>query len=288
MLNWNKVAVRINNTGIMAQSASLSNQSNLTPIFGLGYKGGLDESVNGPQVSEVSIAYIPKAQSDPFWGVLGDYKTANNISPVVLTIGGISGSFYMTNYSISFQPNTLVSASASFRSFNAISGEFQELEDNTNENIDFTGFFNGYTTNVGYNTFEFQPFDPESDEPFVGSPPQLEIPNLYNLSYNTEFELNPIYPIGFKEPSEVQINGGNENFSFVMEEFRNQGFSGAYFKDLLNFSSSDIKSFNMGFDFTSNQSSINIDFTNGVVDSSSFDVGVGAYLYTTFNVTKQF
>lgn len=277
-LNWQNVVVKINGSGIKAQSVSFSNQSSLSPTFALGYKGSVNDSVNGPQTSEISINYTPQADQDPNWGILNQYKaqTLPELQPYLLNIGGISGMFYLNSYSINFQPNNLVGASVSYRCFSPISGELTALT-YENEEVEFTGFFNGLTVSVD-----------TTDPNILGPAPQENNPPVYALNYDTALDINPVYVIGNKFPIDVQLNGGEEKFSLLTNKFNNQTFSGKTLQSLINYNTTQITAYTMGILNGSNNSRIYINFSGGIVNNTSFDVSVGGYTYITYNCTKQF
>lgn len=279
MINFQNTLVKVNNTGIKAQSVSLSSNSSLSPIYALGYKEPLSHAVSGPQTTEISINYTPQADADPNWSLLNNKKTiyeVYNTSPVPIILGGISGSFYLKSYSISFSPNSTVKAVANYQSFGQISGLLSP-DSSSPENNEYTGFFNGLSFNV--NTY---------DPSILGPALPAQSIDLYALSYSADFNINPIYGLGSKYPIQVNLLGGSEKLSFTKEDYVNPGFSGLSVKETIGLIDNNIICYNIGKLYGQGNSQIAINISGMKATKNSTDFSVGNYSFTNYDVEKFF
>lgn len=227
MYTFQDVGVYINDiTGVIAQSAVVNQSNSLSPNQLVGVIN-TNHIPNGPVKTEVSIEYLVKVASDP---IINEVESENqridsyslfteNVNPLVLKVGNLSGTFFLSNCKFSFSTDNIATASASFVGYGTLSGlgepkpaaSLALLANAQNE------IGHGLTTSI---------VDYSSGEE--------DITPLYGLEYSFSRALNPIYKIGSKEPIQVLCGQISKNTSLTLENFRSVDFSGAQISSLFN------------------------------------------------------
>lgn len=262
MFNGSEISIKINGTGIQSQSISFKQNGNVIAIDSIGNLVPQVYSHDGAPIYDVSFSYIPIIEADPVYGCLQDIK--NNIdNNYVVEAAGVSGTFKLQSYSISFTPNNSVAATANYRGFYPISGEFA-ASTLSNQESDRNKYLNGFSLAV------------ES----AGGATQLPI---YNFSYQAEANYTPLYGFNSKYPIQISLLGGEESFNFTTDSFKNLDFSGKFAKEVLNYPTNLIKAFSLD-----GQNYLDFNFSGAKVRDSEFNVQVNSYLFSNFSFFKRF
>jgi hypothetical protein len=197
-------SIRINNTGLIAESVSLSQSNSLVPIYAIGRAGCNNNSINGQIKNTLSISYLMDYLGEPNLFTISGYKANLTTTGVNVRFDGLSGSFYLESLSFNLQPNSAVIANAGFVNFDNITGHF------TGGNpYNVTGF-------VNYRSYNgFSSFITNSNRPIL------------DLDYQFQASLEPIYRVGQKTPYNVILNNSNENIKITMDNWTGINFYGS-------------------------------------------------------------
>jgi hypothetical protein len=122
MLEFKDCDVIINGQGVLCENASLNYLNSLRPMYLVGNQE-VKNIPAGSIRSNVDISYFLKVDNDPVFAIIQSIK--NNpfdLSPVILKVAGISGSFFLERVSLKCLPNTTNRVAATFVSFEFLSG----------------------------------------------------------------------------------------------------------------------------------------------------------------------
>jgi hypothetical protein len=154
LLNYQDVGVSINHnnvgtTYLQANNASISFSVPIEPVRALGQKNSIAEIPSGPPEGSIQIDYIVIG-SDPGRSIFESYvnlaNTPSNIRTSI-TIGGRTfPSGYLTSYSISAEPNSIINASLSFNVYGEFN--FNELVSSQNPAIPSPSIAHGSKTSI--------------------------------------------------------------------------------------------------------------------------------------------
>lgn len=205
----NNVGVFVDGSGLLAESASISQDINLTPIQVLNRKGAISQNINGGPVSHFNISYLLELNNEPNIIQLSFLKTGwQNINPQIVSIAGITGNCYLESYNFSINPNQSVKSSASYISYNILSGYLQGNKTYTYNLENSTGLAYGQTSFLGINAN-------------YNSPP------TYSFSYQFSANWQPIYAFSGVYPIQVNLLGGQETFQFEKDFYTGISPSGS-------------------------------------------------------------
>lgn len=238
MLEARNCNIRINNTGIMAQNVTLNSSNSVVPVQSVG-KRGFDRYVpNGPVTHTLSIDYVLKTEREPNYQIYNSLKNlsdSSSHSPALISIGGITGNFYLNSYSVSSSPNNISKAQASYVNFDLSlsgylndskqdnysiltteSGEDIETEDGlslfmTEGSLDYAGDYDGFAN--GWTTFLYENAELSQDP-------------VYDFGYSFQAEWEPTYLIGSKTASQVDLMNYRESISLIREVYTKPKYSG--------------------------------------------------------------
>lgn len=226
MYTFQDVGIYINDiSGVIAQSAVVNQSNSLSPNQLVGVVN-TSHIPNGPVKTEVSIEYLVKVVSDP---IINQVESENeridsyglfteNVNPLVLKVGNLSGTFFLSNCKFSFSTDNIATASASFVGYGVLSGlgEPKPTASSALSTVE-NEIGHGLTTSI---------VDYSSGEE--------DITPLYGLEYSFSRALNPIYKIGSKEPIQVLCGQISKNTSLTLENFHSVDFSGIQIASLFN------------------------------------------------------
>lgn len=274
MLFFDQTDVTVNGTGILAQSASLDIASNIQPFRAVGKRGVINQGPTGPKQNSAQTSYLIEVDNEPNYGIVNYLKnfssTSQEVEPLTLNFGGVSGLFYLQSYSLQAQPNSPIQASVSYVGFNQTSGQVKEKSGSVTYNASSgSGIaygFSAYLTTTG----------------------TYSVPGDFSFSYDFSATYIPVYKMGSTEPLAVKLVGGAESMSVTRTGIYDPTFSGAYATDVLfdMNGSTGIQIFGMKFLCDSDPSdSLDINVSGAVVNTTSVNYGVGqiALTQTTFN-----
>lgn len=206
------IAVVFNGSGILAESATITTRNTLNPVQSLNRHGSIKQSPRGGLESTFNISYFVEI-SDPILRHVGFLRTGVqnfHFDGQVVSVGGITGNCYLTNYNIKIEPNKIGRATVGFSSYNDLSGYLQ----NTPSTINFavlggTGLLHGYST-------------------FIPDKTNYTTSKTYDFEYGITMNWNPVYVIGNPFPNQVNLMGGVETFSITKDYYTGVKFSGSF------------------------------------------------------------
>jgi hypothetical protein len=218
MLYFDNVDVILNNTGIMAESASVEQTNSLTPIFSIGRKGISAQAPSGPHKTTFQVNYYLELDNEPSYEVISTIKNLINettLSGIQIEIAGVTGyNCFLDSYSFKAVANELIKASVSFSSYVPLSGKFNKKRSDVvyNKSNSIAHGWSTYVVSTG--TYESLP--------------------TYELAYNFIAAWEPIYVIGKKTPLEVKLLSANEKVSITKDKYAEVTFSGkSPFNDII-------------------------------------------------------
>ena len=131
MLQFHNSEISLSGMEMLCQSISVTEQSSLTPIYAIGYRGSNYQSPSAPNKTSVSINYYCEITGDIPNTLTNLAKNYNfNSFPLNLAVAGKTGSAYLTKYSLSCAPHDLILASADFDIFHELSGLYTQQNSN--------------------------------------------------------------------------------------------------------------------------------------------------------------
>jgi len=197
MLQFHNSEISLSGRKMMCQSININEESSLTPIYTMGYRGANYQSPSEANKTSVSINYYCEVTGDVPNILLNQIKNYNfNSFPTVLAVAGKTGSAYLTKYSLSCSPNQAVIASADFDIFHELTGSFTRQNSNlVNQynNSNASGIAHAWST-------------------FPKTHNNLSTGTLISFDYVSSMEWRPIYKIGRNTPVETKFIKGTENF----------------------------------------------------------------------------
>ncbi len=219
MLKFQNCQATIQDIRILCQSASISEQASISPIYSLGFKGPINSSTNNPLKNTFQLDYIIETISD--WNsILLSYTKNYDFSqfPTTIVVGNITGVGYLDSYRLEIIPNEPIKASASYSIFNPLSGY---LNEQPSFYPDIYNIYNGSGIGHSWTTYA-----KKSDNSLTGS--------LIQCSYSIKLDWQPVYKIGSKFPVEVKFLKAEENFNITNEYNLKIKSSGETFENVFN------------------------------------------------------
>jgi len=215
-LFFDEIDAIIAGSGILAESASISSENSLSPLYVLGNKGIINQSPSGPLRSSFSFNYVLESNYDPVQNIVSYLKTGRettNYESTIVSLGGITGNCFLDSYSLKSSPNDVTKANVSFISFLPLTGFLQDKKGNINYNSSNTsGISHGWTTYFS------------------------NINNkIYEMDYSFKPNWEPVYTLGSVFPRQIQFLGAQEDMSFVKDIYTGIQFSGQNATGYFNF-----------------------------------------------------
>lgn len=249
MINFNQIDVLISGSGVLAQSASIDSSNSLTPIYSIGKYNPCNHSPNGAIKNNFSISYIPETSNEINYNIVSYLRTlANDVihSGIQVVIGGVTGyNCYLNSYSLRVAPNEILNVSVNYSSFQEISGNLNQKQNTTYNAKDFIPY--------GFSTF------------ILNSGDASNLP-VFDFSYDFSANWEPIYKVGQKTPTQVNLMSASESLSFTRDTLTKIQFSG--------------QKLNEGY-FTINGNDTTIDIYNWQVYCS----GTGSFTPLIFDIS---
>ena len=234
----------VNQSGIMATNASISQSNSLVPAYSLGKYWAVNQIPNGPIQSTFSISYYPSVTREPNYQILNTIRGLSDdilYSGTRIVIAGVTGfNCYLRSYEIQSSPNNLVKANETYDTFVNLSGQISPRSfASTSDwgNLDLmteSGDWEDLTvmdSSGDWGSIEdpvLEAFDknPHGWTTYISSSGNKLIAPTYDFNYRFNANWQPVYLIGQKVPTEVHLMGGTEEMSFVRDNFTHIQFSG--------------------------------------------------------------
>jgi hypothetical protein len=216
----------VETSALSVTNVSFSSTSSITPVKSLGKKQAYFHQVTSDAViHNVNITYNIE-NDDLIANVIADIKnrgvgfatstrtdTASFATTSSINIGGLLYSgLYLDNFSFSVEPNSIVSAQASFFTYDPPSGQIGSDYSYAGTLMD-QNFLHGSrsTTDLTPNAYETQVED--YDE-------------LFSIAYNFKAEYLPVKILNYRRPKTVKLNGASEEFEMSESLYRRVLYTG--------------------------------------------------------------
>ena len=208
-------------------NVGFSSTSSITPVKSLGKKQAYFHQVTSDAViHNVNITYNLQNDDPITSNIIADIKSrgygfstsastdgASFATTSAINIGGLLYSgLYLDNFSFGVEPNSIVSAQASFFTYDPPSGQIGS--DYTYANpLNNQNFVHGSrsTTNLTPNAFETQV---ESYD------------ELFSIAYSFKAEYLPVKILNYRRPKTVKLNGASEEFEMSEALYRRILYTG--------------------------------------------------------------
>lgn len=212
-------------------NVSFSTTNNITPVKSLGKKQAYFHQVTSDAViHNVNITYNIQ-NDDPIANVIADIKnrgvglttnTSTDTSSFATTssinIGGLLYSgLYLDNFSFSVEPNSIVSAQASFFTYDPPSGQIGS---------DYT--YAGGLTNQNF-LHGSRMASPSATTLLTPDTYETQVENydeLFSIGYNFKAEYLPVKILNYRRPKTVKLNGASEEFEMSESLYRRILYTG--------------------------------------------------------------
>lgn len=199
---YDQCEININNTGVLAVSANFNSDISLGPVYTLGKRKPFKKQITtGPNNSTFQITYLINPTGDPAFNTVKEIKnfisTPSSYNGVTIGFAGVTGSkCYLNNYSLKIEPNNVITAQASYITYDPVITNtlFQTPKLNQNPNkASADSIAHSSKTNLisGRTIFAKGTIDELTAD-------------LYSLSYTFACNLQPIYVLGQQTPIEVK------------------------------------------------------------------------------------
>jgi len=209
MLFFSDCEVKVNGSGIFADSASFSTQNSIQSYPILGYKSPSTQMPNDIIRGNISVSYFVEADNEPNLNIINKIKSGEQYftwEPEQIVLGGITGYGYLEGYNLKINPLEPGRAQANYSVVMPLSGSFSAVRSSRTPN--YTGMINGWNTSL------LSPI--ESPGSFLP----------LDMTYNFRAAWNPVTVFGEKNPMQVQFLNGEESLSMTAESTRGIAFSG--------------------------------------------------------------
>lgn len=217
-LQFNKINISVNNTNILCESASLSQESLQKPLYGINYASPLDYSPNSLK-NTLNITYFIEVNNEPNYNIISGLKLSNvtGDTQAIINLGGIIFTGYLNKLTFTVAPVQTIKAQASYDIFTPITGNFAQ-GNNTDGNL-----YN-LTNSSGLSNY-FSVFLSSGNTNISSS-------NILQFDYSFSCNIIPIFAIGNTYPVQVYISETNETMNTISEIQNNNQFSGQNLIDL--------------------------------------------------------
>ncbi len=220
-MNFNNIEIKVDGSGIACPSLNYSIQNNLNEIGIAGFqKWSPKQLQNGGQVVKIGFNYYPDNANDLLLDHVFQCHTGSVHSvmhPFKISFAGITGMFYLENYSIRVSPNSINECSASLTCFSPITGSITSYSPYS--------YYSSGGKFIHADSTRFS-LDGESVDFDVNS-----------IGYSMALSYAPIYIIGSQNPFQVLLTHGEQSLSmaFGQESLHSQPtLSGKYLPSFLN------------------------------------------------------
>jgi|APGre2960657444_1045066.scaffolds.fasta_scaffold09569_2 hypothetical protein len=215
-------------------NVSFSTTNNITPVKSLGKKQAYFHQVTSDSViHNVNITYNIQ-NDDPIANVIADIKnrgyafttnaitdTSSFASTSSINIGGLLYTgLYLDNFSFSVEPNSIVSAQASFFTYDPPSGQIGS--DYTYAGgLNNQNFLHGSRMLADNAYYGGTLLTPDTYETQVEN-----YDELFSIGYNFKAEYLPVKILNYRRPKTVKLNGASEEFEMSESLYRRILYTG--------------------------------------------------------------
>lgn len=278
MIYFDKVDVKVNNSGLLAESVTVESQNEIQPAYVLGKKGILNQVPEGPIETTFNISYYVKLDQEPVFAIVNELKNlTGSYTGVNIEVAGCTGfQSYLVNYNLRSLPNELVKATANFITYTNLSGSLRE-----SPQASVTGISGnlaiGWTTHV------------VSGNSYLTSP-------IYELEYSFDANWAPTYILGQSTPCSVEMLNGQETITVVRDVYKHIQFTGeeacegnnALIPTHSNDKSIDILSYSFIGDNSITTPVLTIDITGFRIKTINLEAKIDDWPRTVTNIIKNY
>jgi len=269
-------------TGILANQARLSIETNVSETYSVGRKGSSYVSAKGPALGNINISYILESESEPCFEVVRLLKD-NRQAKTRISFAGTTGDYYLNSYQITSAPNRLLEASATFQCYDLISGKHAgNFGSHGTAGIAAVQYNTTKSTTNGWSTYLVESGNHPRKNP------------TFDFSYSFEAKHDPVYVINKQVPSQVEFYAGTETIISTKAKFYNAHVSGISGQEL---SLTDTGSFSGDITFApvllacnndKPDSSLTIDLSGAHMSKTDVQVGLDDFPKTRIVATRYF
>lgn len=211
MLEFRNCQITIGGINILADSASLNQESSTPPNYALGFLSPFDNSPSVPLRNTISLSYVIEPESEPCYKIITGLKAfQTSYSPTQVILAGYTGNYYLDSFSFQIAPNEVNKANVSFVNFDQISGNL------TAQNPNIVSLYN---TGQGSGVSHYW-----STYFTLGGAEQTG--QVLNASYNFKSNWNPIFCLGSRDLNQMDLSSAQETVTILSENNTNITFSG--------------------------------------------------------------
>lgn len=209
VLMFDQLAVKVNGSGILAESASISSKNTLDGAYSIGNKGICNQIPKGGIENNFSLSYYINLSGEPCFSEISNIKSITGLyGGINIEVGGITGfNCLLSNYQLQVSDNQLVKAQADFISYKALSGQFTARPAGDVVNV-ISGMLS-----IGWTTIVI------SGSGYIGSP-------VYEFGYSFSPSWQPLFVLGKAEPLQVDFMSADEKLTFIRDTNTIIHFSG--------------------------------------------------------------
>tara|TARA_R100000008_G_scaffold76787_1_gene56831 strand:- start:180 stop:1010 length:831 start_codon:yes stop_codon:yes gene_type:complete len=274
MVFFNDCDIRINGTGLMAQRASIKSSNSLKRVTPLGRADAIELTPNGTVQNTFQATYYVDLDGDPCYPETVRIKNSTDFeqaSSQVIEVAGISGAFYMSDFSIRVNQNNVVLANVTYKGFGELSGNVTEKTSDLNlVKSGFSGLAHSWTTFI------------QSD---AGD---LDIP-VFSFDYNFANTIKPLYAIGSKLPAQVANINAEEVIKIEKDQSRQMnhyGESGCALFDACE-QNPRVRIFKLGYLCDESlDKSMDFDVSGYRIVSNNVSINTNDYVKSTFEIRR--
>lgn len=215
MLKFKNCEVSVSGVTILADSASVNESNNVRPVVAQRYRGQVSSTPFGGVSHTIDISYTTETNSEPNFYLaknIRDYVIAD--FPVQVTVGGLTGSAYLSAYSLDIIPNQPVKAKVQYVIFGDVSGSLSNQSATT---------ANSYNSQNGSGVGHYWT---TSAKKIDGS----QIGSIIQGNYSFRAEWRPAFIIGRPSPVDVKFISAQEDYSLLSEYEVHTKISGQSFE----------------------------------------------------------
>ncbi len=198
MISFDQCDLTINDIGFVAENVTLDADNSIIQLLTLGRRGAGSAVAGAPLKTQLSLEYPIRTKNDPNFEAIFNLKQGN-LPYFTINFGGIWGVFYLTDLSLSAQPNQLLKARATYATFAELNGNLRE-SDGTVTYPDNTYVGHSWTTTLNL-----------SDN--------ASVVKGYDFDYSFNISLAPQFILGQRNPSQVVFLGATEKLVLTTEDY---------------------------------------------------------------------
>jgi len=184
MTTYQNVRVTINGNNVYATSASVNFQVPMESVRGLGFSKAVASVPNGGVEGSIDIDYI--VANEPVYSIFQSIiSSPTTYRGTSINIGGTNYQGYLTSFSMNGEPNTVITASASFTVFGGGGPNFSSLSPQAVSEV-----------SVAH-----------------GAGTTLSIAQAIGFNYSVSIDWQPLYFLGQQTVALVVFGGGSESLN---------------------------------------------------------------------------